>query len=151
MKDITIAESRFADKRAAEYRSRGYEVSRDVPLEFLPEFRADLVVSKDGHTTVIEVRTRTSLAVDTNIRQLAEILSSKPDWSFDLLLVAEPEQLDAPHNIARLSQETITEWIDVARIALSHGLTQAAFLTTWSACEATVRELSRRRGWISKE
>ena len=146
MKDTILAESRFADKRAAEYRSRGYEVSRNVPLDFLPGFSADLVVSKGGHTTVISVRTRTSLAVDSTTQQLAEILSSKPDWSFDLLLVAEPEQLDAADDIERLSPEIIAEWIDDARRALDHGLTQAAFLMTWSVCEAAMRELVAQAG-----
>ena len=146
MKDTALTESGFADKRAAEYRSRGYEVSRNVPLDFLPGFRADLVVSKDEQTTVIAVRTRTSLAVDSTIQQLAEILSSKPDWSFDLLLVAEPEQLDAVADIETLTPDAITQWIDSAQRAFDHGLIQAAFLTTWSACEAAVRELVAQAG-----
>lgn len=146
MKDTALTESRFADKRAAEYRSRGYEVSRNVPLDFLPGFLADLVVSKDGQTTVIAVRTRTSLAVDSTVQQLAEVLSSMPDWNFDLLLVAEPEQLDAIADIETLTPDAITEWIDSAQRAFDHGLTEAAFLTTWSACEAAVRALVSQAG-----
>ena len=53
MEDITIIEKQFAEKTAAEYRSRGYEVFRDAPLDFLPGFSADLLVRKDGESKVI--------------------------------------------------------------------------------------------------
>ena len=96
MEDIAIIEKGFANKTAAEYRSRGYEVFQEEPLDFLPGFQADLLVRKDGETKVIAVQTRTSLVMKPGILELAEALSSKPDWSFELLLVGEPERLDAP-------------------------------------------------------
>ena len=57
--DRLIAEKRFADAKADEYRSLGYLISREELLEAVPGFRADLVVRKDEHTRVcrqIEVR-----------------------------------------------------------------------------------------------
>ena len=52
MEDIEIIRKNFIEKKAAEYRSRGYEVEEDCPLEFLPGFRADMVVRKDGESKV---------------------------------------------------------------------------------------------------
>ena len=59
MEDLVIVKKEFANKRAAEYRSRGYEVWQDAPLDFMPGFRADLLVRKNGETRVIAVQTRT--------------------------------------------------------------------------------------------
>ena len=71
IEDIAILERKFIAKKAAEYRSRGYEVEEDCPLAFLPGFRADLVARKDGDVRVIEVKTRTSLALTPNLNELA--------------------------------------------------------------------------------
>ena len=146
MEDIAILKRKFSDKRAAEYRSRGYGVIQDAPLEFLPGFRADLLVSKDGENKVIAVQTRTSLAVTPEIDQVAEILGSKPGWSFDLLLVGEPERLDAPENVQPFDGEDILRRIDEADGAFAAGFAEAAFLLAWSACEAAVRAMVAAEG-----
>ena len=147
MEDVTIIEKQFAEKTAAEYRSRGYEVFRDAPLDFLPGFSADLLVRKDGESKVIEVRTRTSMARPPGISEVAEALSSMPSWSFDLLLVGEPEQLDAPEDSTPLSDRDIMERIQNAELAFDSGFFQAAFLLAWSACEAVLRQLLSTGGF----
>ena len=141
MEDIKTREQRFVEKRAAEYRSRGYVVLKDAPLDFFPGFRADLLVQKDGESKVIEVKTRTSMAQTPEIAELAEVLSSMPGWSFDLLLVGEPERLDAPEDIRPFSGQEIIERIHGAERALEYGILDAAFLLAWSACEAALREM----------
>ena len=141
MEDIRIREQLFIEKRAAEYRSRGYEVSRDAPLDFFPGFRADLLVQKDGENKVIEVKTRTSITLTPEIAELAEVLSSMPGWSFDLLLVGEPEKLDAPEGTNSFSGEDIIERISGAERAFESSLLDASFLLAWSACEAALREM----------
>ena len=141
MEDIAMIEMAFADKTAAEYRSRGYEVFREEPLEFLPGFRADLLVRKDGETKVIIVQTRSSLALKPEIRELAEALSSEPGWSFELLLVSEPERLDAPEGARPFEEPDINHRINEAEKALAAGFNHASFLLAWSACEAAVRIL----------
>ena len=146
MEDIAITERQFADKTAAEYRSRGYEVFREVQLDFWPGARADLLVCKDGENKVIEVKTRTSLAVTPELEELAEALNSKPGWSFDLLLVGEPERLDTPHDARPFAEENITKRIAQAECALAADLAEAAFLLAWSACEAAVRVLVTAAG-----
>ena len=42
IKDVEIVQRNFIEKKAAEYRSRGYEVEENCLLEFLPGYRADL-------------------------------------------------------------------------------------------------------------
>ena len=91
--NVTDSEYLIARKTAEEYRSKGYEVLQETPLEFLPGFRADLVVRKGGEAKVIEVRRRSSLAANPKVRELAEIIDSMPGWSFELILVGEPEKL----------------------------------------------------------
>lgn len=144
--DIAILERKFIAKRAAEYRSRGYEVEEDCPLEFLPGYRADLVVRKGEETRVIEVKTRTSLAKSPGMTELAEILYEKPGWSYDLLLVGEPEKLDSPEDARSFAAEEIRQRIAEAEKALGHGLGEAAFLLVWSAFEAATRELITAEG-----
>lgn len=146
MEDIAISERQFVAKKAAEYRSRGYEVFQEIPLDFMPGFIADLVVRKDGETRVIEVKTRTSLAVTPQMTELAEAISARPGWSFDLLLVGEPERLDAPESAQPFTESHIDRRINQAEKVLAMGSAEAAFLLAWSACEAAVRVLAAAEG-----
>ena len=146
IEDIAILERKFIAKTAAKYRSRGYEVEEDCPLDFLPGFRADLVARKGDEVRVIEVKSRTSLAATPQLNELAEILYSKPDWSYDLLLVGEPEKLDSHEGVQSFAGEEIRQRLTEAEKALEHGLGEAAFLLVWSAFEAVTRELIAAEG-----
>ena len=139
MEDIAITESQIAERTAAEYRSKGYEVAREVPLDFMPGFYADLLVSKNGETRVIEVQTRTSLAARPALQELAEILRAKPGWTFELRLVGEPERLDAPDGARPFAVSDVDRRIDEAAKTLAAGFDKPAFLMAWSACEAAIR------------
>ena len=99
----TIFEYLLTQKTAEEYRSRGYEVLVEASLDFLPGFTADLLVRKGDEVKVIEVKSRPSLAADPKISELARIIESKPGWTFELLLVSEPEKLDSPEGLDRLT------------------------------------------------
>ncbi|MDE0462693.1 MAG: hypothetical protein OXH93_09800 [Caldilineaceae bacterium] len=146
MEDIEIIRKNYIGKKAAEYRSRGYEVEEDYPLEFLPGFRADMVVHKDGESKVIEIRPRTVSANSSQMAELAEILYDKPGWSFELLLVGEPEKLDSPEGAQSFAREEILQRLDETKKALKHGMSEAAFLLVWSAFEAATRELIAAEG-----
>ena len=89
MNDLEIRERNYIHAKAAEFRSLGYKVQQETPLEFMPDFIADLVVSKGDETTVIEVKSRTALAETPRITELAEILHNKPGWNFQLYWVGE--------------------------------------------------------------
>lgn len=133
-------------KTADEYRSKGYEVIFEAPLDFFPGFRADLLVRKGDQVRVIEVKSRPSLAANPKIRELAQLIDSKPGWSFELLLVAEPERLDSPEGARAFEGRMILQRIAQAEKSLEEGSPEAAFLLAWSAFEAAIRELLAAHG-----
>ena len=139
MKDAVNSARLLVLKTAQEYRDKGYDVSTDAPLDFLHGFQADLIARKGDQAKVIEVKTRSSLAADRRIRQLAEILDSKPGWTFELIMVGEPENRDAPDGARALERGQIIHRIQQAEIALDSDLPEAAFILAWSACEAALR------------
>lgn len=146
MAAATNTEHFLALKTAKEYRSKGYEVTLEAPLDFLPGYRADLIVRKDGEAKVIEVKSRSSLAASPQIRELAQTLEAKPGWSFELLLVAQPECLASPEGSRPLDSGDIRQRIEEAETVLASGHPEAALLLAWSACEATIRMLLAEQG-----
>ena len=142
----TDSEYLLARKTADEYRNKGYEVLFEAPLDFLPGFSADLLVRKGDEVRVIEVKSRPSLAANPKIRELAQLIDSKPGWSFELLLVGEPEKLSAPVGAHSIENEKIAQRIEEAEKSLEAGLPEAAFLLAWSALEAATRTLIAAQG-----
>ena len=140
-RNATNAEILLTEKTEEEYRNKGYTVLREAPLEFMSDFVADLVARKDDETIVIEVSTRAGLALNSRISELVETLRTKPGWSFELLLVGEPEKLDSPPSAKLLDDHEILRRLDQAARALESGLTEAAFVTAWSAFEAATKAL----------
>ncbi len=130
-----------ARETATEYRKRGYDVALEAPLDFLPGFYADLVVRKDDEVKVIEIKSRSSLAADPRIKELARAVEARPGWSFELLLVPEPEKLDAPEGARSFDRGNVLERVAEAERALASGMSEAALVLAWSACEAAARVL----------
>lgn len=143
--DVTILEKNFIEKKAVEYRSRGFKVEKNGSLKFLPNYRADLIVRKDGVAKVIEVKSRTSLTQSPTRRKLAEVLNNKPGWSYELLLVGEPEKLESFDGAQSFTEDEIRQRMDEAETVLEGGSSEAAFLLAWSACEAATRR------WVEAE
>lgn len=139
MGHATTAEYQLARKTAEEYRNKGYAVSVEAPLDFLPGYRADLIVQKGDQVKVIEVKTRASLAASSRVDELARAIDAKPGWSFELLLVAEPERLEPPEEAQSFEREHVLERLEEAEAILKTGHVEAAFLLAWSACEAALR------------
>ena len=142
----TDSEYLLTQKTAEEYRSNGYEVQLAASLDFFPNFRADLLVRKGDEVKVIEVKSRPSLAADPKITELARLIDSKPGWSFELLLVSEPENVDSPAGARSFEAEGIVQRIEQAEKSLRAGIPEAAFLLAWSACEAATRDLIAAEG-----
>ena len=134
-----FVERDVAQKTAEKLRSEGHDVSTQVPLDFLPGFRADLIVREGGKTKVIEVKTRSSIAADRRISELAYIINSKPGWTFELILVGDPPSRDAPFKDTPPDRHKILKRIEQARKALESGLPEASLMLTLSACEAALR------------
>ena len=141
IRNATNAEILLTEKTKEEYQNKGYTVLRQAPLEFMSDFVADLVARKDDETIVIEVSTQAGLALNTRISELVETLRTKPGWSFELLLVGEPEKLDSPPAAQLLDDHEILQRLDHAVRALESGLAEVAFVTAWSALEAATRAL----------
>ncbi len=150
IEDTAFLENLIVDRTAEEYRRKGYEVSLEAQLDFLPGFSPDLVARKGDETIVIEVKARSSLAANPKIKEFAQVIRSRPGWSFELVLVAEPEKLDSPEGANPLGREGIMEQINKAEKALESNFPEAAFLLAWSACEAVVREMNASQGVSSK-
>ena len=144
--DLSIIEKQYADIRAAEYLGRGYEVLRDLPLEFLPGYRADLVVKFGSCTKVIVVKTRPSVAANPALQEYERIINSQPGWRFELELVNEPDRLDVVPNVAALDEGAILTRLTHAATIRDVGLPDAAFILAWSAAEATLRMMVKAEG-----
>ncbi len=146
MEGARSAEYVLVRKTAEEYRRKGYDVSLDAALDFLPDHRADLIVRKGDHVKVIEVKTRGSLAASSAAEELARAIDSKPGWSFELLLVAEAEKLEPPEGAHSFDRGRILERVEEAEAVLGAGHIESAFLLAWSACEAAIRMLLADQG-----
>ena len=144
--DLSVAEKQFADIKAAEYRAKGYEVSQEAPLEFLPGYRADLLVQMGDETKVIEIKTRPSLVANPYLREFKRIIDARPGWSFELLLVGDPESLDITATAQPLDESGIISRLALVSTALDAGFTDGAFLLAWSAAEAVIRMLVSAEG-----
>lgn len=144
--DLIVAEKQFADIKAAEYRAKGYEVFQDVPLEFLPGYHADLLVKMGDETKVIEIKTRPSLVANPALREFKRIIDARPGWSFELLLVGDPESLGITADAQPLEESGVISRLAQVSAALDAGFTDAAFLLAWTATEAVIRMLVALEG-----
>ena len=136
---LTNAEYIMIHRTAEEYRKRGYEVIIQTELDFLPGFQADLVVRKGAEVRVIEVKTRSSLAALPMLRELIQIIDSKPGWKFELVLVGEPDKLDSPHGVRSFDDKGVLTRLSEADRAIKAGLFEGALLIAWSALESAIR------------
>ena len=134
-----FVERHVADKTARKLRGQGLDVSTQVPLDFFPGLRADLIVREGGKTKIIEVKTRSSIAADRRIAELAYIIKSKPGWTFELILVGDPPARDAPFQDTPPARDKILKRIQRAGEALESGVPEAALTLALSACEAALR------------
>lgn len=149
--DATIVtEAQRARSVAQEYRKKGYQVieepSPDQLPGFLSGFQPDLLIRKGNETVVVEVKSRTSLAKEPRIRELARLLESQPGWSFELVMVAEGDTFNPPEGTIPMEREDILHGIEEAERLSESGFSIAALMLAWSASEATVRLLTLEEG-----
>ncbi len=129
-----------------EYQRNGYIVRREPHLHFLPDYKPDLVVEKDGQKKVIEVKSRSSLLGNDGFVAMAKIIYAQPGWSFDLHLIGEPESLETPKSAKSFGVNEIVDKLSEAEAIYQHALPQPAFLLAWAACEAAIRHLMEING-----
>ena len=90
-------------------------------------------------------RERLSLK-EPQIRELARLLHTKPNWNFELVIVGEKEQMSLPEGAYPFDREDILRGIQASERLLELGFSEAALLLAWSSSEATVRLLASGRG-----
>ena len=150
MEALSSLEKQHARDIAEEYRSQGYEVI-EGPLpgqlpDFLFGYHPDLLIRKGDEATIVEVKSRTSLARNPQIQDLARILQPKPHWNFELVIVEERDQFHTLEGAQALGRDDIQQGIDKAGKLLELGFSEAALLLAWSILEATLRFLSAEEG-----
>lgn len=136
-----LVEHSLIRKTAEKYQANGYDVSKEAPLDFIPGFRADLIARKAGRTKVIEIKSWTSLAADPGIARLADIIDSKPGWTFELIFVGEPENGKLNDDTPPLEPHKILRRIQRAEKKLHSEHISDAFALAWSACAAAIKAL----------
>jgi hypothetical protein len=150
MQGTTPLERQRARTLAEEYRSRGYEVIEAPSPEQLPDFlagyRPDLLIRKGDEAIVVEVKSRSSLVKDPQIRELARVLGSKPNWNFELVMVREDEQLSAPEGTRPFVREDILRGIEATERLFEAGFAEAALVLAWTTSEAALRLLTEAEG-----
>jgi REase_AHJR-like len=152
MEAATSRERQRARAIAEAYRSRGYEVIEQPSPEQLPEFlagyRPDLLVRRGDESTIVMVRSRSSLAKEPQITELARLLPRKPHWNFELAMVGEGEQLSTPEGARPFARDDVLRGIEDAERLVVAGFSEAALLWAWSISEATVRLLTEDEGIV---
>jgi uncharacterized protein YutE (UPF0331/DUF86 family) len=152
MEAVTSPERQRARALAEEYRSRGYEVIEEPSPAQLPDFlsgyRPDLLVRKGDEAIVVEVKSRSSLAKDAQMRDLAQLLQTKPHWNFELVVVGESERMSAPAGAGPFERDDILGRIEAAEKLLESGFSEAALLVAWSTSEAALRLLIEEEGIV---
>jgi hypothetical protein len=148
----TSREIQRARAIAEEYRSKGYEVIEQPSPEQLPEFLAgyqpDVLVQRGDEAIIVEVKSRSSLAKDPRIREMARLVQAEPHWNFELVVVGEEGQLSTPEGARPLERADILLGIEAAERLVASGFSEAALLQAWSTLEATVRLLSEEEGLV---
>lgn len=150
MEAMASLEKQRALAIAEEYRSRGFEVAVEPGPELLPgflqDYRPDLLVRKDEEMIIVEVKSRSSLAKEPRIREVARLLSERPHWRFELVLLGEEQRRGLPEGSRTLEKEEILRTIEGAETLLATDQPEASLLMSWAATEAALRLLSEARG-----
>ncbi len=150
MEATNSREKQRAHAIAEEYRSRGYAVIENPSSEQLPDFlsvyRPNLLARKGDEAIVVEVKSRTSLTKDPQIRDLARLLHNKPNWNFELVVVGEDTPFGSLEEARPFKKEDILQGIETTEKLIESGFIEVALMSAWSTAEATVRLLIEAEG-----
>lgn len=135
---------------AREYRGRGYEVTiepsrMDLP-DFLGDFRPDLIAKGRDETVVVEVKTRSSLSGDRDLRALSEVIDRKPGWRFELIVTNPRGEIVMSKEARVPNKEVLLARLSQADRLVGIGQLEASMLLAWSAAEGFLRMLGEREG-----
>jgi len=144
------SERQRAHMIAEEYRNQGYTViekpSPEQLPDFLSNFHPDVLARKDNETTIIEVKSRSSLAKDSQIKDLAGLLHNRPNWNFELVITGDDMPFGDLEDVRPFKQDDILQGIVAAEKLLGEGFSEAALMVAWSTSEAALRLLIEAEG-----
>lgn len=147
---VENTESKLLAVAAEEYRVKGYRVSiqpdgAEIP-EFLSAFRPDMIAYGDDENVVVEVKNRQMLREADYLPSLAERINAEPGWRLDLVAINPPMPLEVNQNVAELSRTEIRDRLATVNQLSTMTQDEAATLLAWSAVEAALRLIAKRKG-----
>lgn len=150
MQTLTKRTQQRVHELAEEYRGKGYDVVEEPAPTQLPDFLAgyhpDLLLRKGDTSVVVEVESQSTLAKNSQVRDLARLLHAKPGWNFELVLVGEGERMGIPEASRPFEKEDILRGLETAERLLAEEAVEAALLLAWAAGEALIRLLTEQEG-----
>jgi uncharacterized protein YutE (UPF0331/DUF86 family) len=136
---------------AEQYEKDGYEVhlrpSGSSLPPFLRDFQPDLIAHRADEHVVIEIRAKTDLATDHELRYVVSQVNAQSGWRFDLVVGGSDEWPDEVTTEATERDANGIRFLTAStRRLLDLGQVEAAYLIVWSATEAALRQLARAHG-----
>lgn len=130
------------DAAAEKYRSHGYQVVFQPSEDLLPReagaFQPDFLATHGNENIVVEVRSRSALRDDQQIRRYAELFRKLPGWRFDIVVIPD-EPTPAPVS-KLLSRESCRRRLEIAdSLASGSRDIEGAILLVWTTIEAALR------------
>jgi hypothetical protein len=104
-----------------------------------------MIALGDRESVVVEVKSQASLRSDQQLIKLAEAVSAKPGWRFELV-VTNPIDRDAMWRGPALDREMSGRLMSDAATLFRHGGNEAAALLLWPVAEAGLRRLADQNG-----
>jgi hypothetical protein len=147
---VSLAISPFALREAealqgvaSRYKQDGYEVVLRPSGHALPKplsrFRPDLVARGPHETVIVEVKSRSDLAKERHLAQMARTVERIPGWRFEMVVVNPEVESSVPLDQRSLTKRQILRRLDEAAQLHRDGHGEAASLLAWSALEAALR------------
>lgn len=128
---------------AKDYESRGFKVSinpkqSELP-QFLKGFEPDIIAKNDIESVVIEVKTKGNISELKQFESLANTISQKKNWRFELVFTNPIEQTIHSGFKNELSiDKQKTRIIEIKQL-MQQNHYDAAFLLGWATLEAAIR------------
>jgi hypothetical protein len=104
-----------------------------------------LIAYNDRESVVIEVKTRRDLPKSGDIVDLADAVSGREGWRFDLAMVKPERPLPVPDDAEGLTRQEIVTRLGAARDLAQQRQDDAALLLAWAAIEATLRLVAQQQ------
>ena len=127
---------------AKEYEKDGYSVEKLQTLKWLDNFEADLVISKEGKHTIVEVKSQGSMKELKGLDSIIEKVNERKNWSFELV-ISNPKTKTSEQNFKDIEKEHIDEFLENANELIEFGQYAQAVIMLWPIIEVIFRRLLR--------